>query len=172
MQTMPWLTFEQSILVLAGVGVGLALGYFLFPTMRQAKRLRIENERLRAEHERYVGEVGEHFLRTADLVGEMTKSYAAVYDHLAGGARRFCDDRLAEKALAFSPLAKALEPAMDAGAQTEAPPAVAAEGTRAPAENRAPAAEPADATDSAPAADSADEESQAQEPAMPRAAAG
>ncbi len=93
------LVFTYAVLVAIGIGLGLTLGYFLFPSMRQAKRLREELESLRREHDIYKAGVSEHFQKTADLVGEMTKSYAAVYDHLAGGARRFCGDEIGEKAL-------------------------------------------------------------------------
>lgn len=101
--SLPILSAFNAALLVIGVGVGLALGYFLFPAMRQAKRLRAELDGLRLEHDTYKAGVAEHFEKTADLVGEMTKSYAAVYDHLAGGARRFCGDTVAGKALAFAP---------------------------------------------------------------------
>jgi|GEM_PF-2009964 len=108
----------EAALVALGIALGLAIGYFAFPKMRQAKQLRDELDRLRSEHETYKSGVSEHFEKTADLVGEMTKSYAAVYDHLAGGARRFCGDALADKALAFGPqLATLGKP--DGGASTE-----------------------------------------------------
>lgn len=88
-------------LLAIGTGLGLLVGYFAFPIMRQAKRLRAELEQLRQEHETYKADVKEHFRQTADLVGEMTRTYATVYDHLAGGARRFCGDALDDNALVF-----------------------------------------------------------------------
>jgi len=98
--TTSWLTVTEAVLLGGGIATGLLLGYFMFPTMRQARRLRIELEQARHEQERFRASVSEHFLKTADLVGEMTRSYAAVYDHLAGGARRFCDDAPAAQRLA------------------------------------------------------------------------
>jgi len=88
-------------LVVAALCLGLVLGYFLSPVVRKAGRLRAELDDLRKEHEAYKAGVKEHFRETADLVGEMTKTYAAVYDHLAGGARHFCGDGFDENALVF-----------------------------------------------------------------------
>lgn len=133
----PTLSIVDVAVLAIGICLGLTLGYFAFPAIRQARRLREELESLRREHETYKAGVSEHFQKTADLVGEMTKSYAAVYDHLAGGARRFCGDALADNALAFGPqltiLAKpeSETPAADDGVVIE---------TRASAEEEAPAA--------------------------------
>lgn len=148
--SMTWLSPTQALFVAIGIGAGLVFGYFMFPTMRQAKRRIIELEQARQdadlvrqeldqttvelsqarveleqaredldqvraeldaarhEHDRYRGSVSDHFVKTADLVGEMTRSYAAVYDHLAGGAQLFCGDAVAGKAVAFGPSPAAL----------------------------------------------------------------
>ena len=98
------------VLVVVGILLGAAGGYLAFPQIREAKRLRVQFEALMQEHESYKSSVNSHFRKTADLVGEMTKSYAAVYDHLAVGARRFCDDSSADSKLAFEPLPGALAP--------------------------------------------------------------
>ena len=147
---MTWLSPIQALFVAIGIGAGLVFGYFMFPTMRQAKRRIIELEQARQdadlvrqeldqttlelsqtrveleqaredldqtraeldaarrEHDRYKGSVSDHFVKTADLVGEMTRSYAAVYDHLAGGAQLFCGDAVAGKAVTFGPSPAAL----------------------------------------------------------------
>jgi len=127
--------FLHVLLVVVGIAIGVAGGYFGFPAIREAKRLREQLEHLLQEHESYKAAVNAHFRKTADLVGQMTKSYAAIYDHLAGGARRFCDDAEAETRLPFGPLPEALgSPEIEA--------AEVAEG--ASAEQAAEAAEPAE----------------------------
>lgn len=147
---MTWLSPTQALFVAIGIGAGLVFGYFMFPTMRQAKRriieleqarqdadlvrqeldqttvelsqarveleqaredldqVRAELEAARREHDHYKGSVSDHFVKTADLVGEMTRTYAAVYDHLAGGAQLFCGDAVAGKPVAFGPSPAAL----------------------------------------------------------------
>jgi uncharacterized membrane-anchored protein YhcB (DUF1043 family) len=160
---MTWLSSTQALLLAIGIGAGLVFGYFMFPTMRQAKRRIIELEQARQdadlvrqeldhttqelsqarveleqaredldqaraeldaarrEHDRYKGSVSDHFVKTADLVGEMTRSYAAVYDHLAGGAQLFCGDAVAGKAVVFGPSPAALaSPAQTTSVDPEA----------------------------------------------------
>ncbi|HYC00827.1 MAG TPA: DUF1043 family protein [Candidatus Limnocylindrales bacterium] len=92
---------SEVLLVIGGVALGAVLAFFLLPARREAKRLRAELEQARAEHEEYKSGVSDHFVKTAELVGELTKSYAAVYDHLAGGAQKFCTD-FQDKALTFA----------------------------------------------------------------------
>ena len=113
-----WLSMMNVVLVVAGIAIGLAAGHFASPAVRQAKRLRIQLEQLLQEHETYKSSVNAHFRKTADLVGDMTKSYAAVYNHLAGGARNFCDDAGAGTKVPFGPLPEALaSPVIDAATE-------------------------------------------------------
>ncbi|HYC56850.1 MAG TPA: DUF1043 family protein [Candidatus Binatia bacterium] len=91
---------SEVLLLIGGIALGVVLGFFLLPARREAKRLRLELEQTRAEHEEYKSGVSAHFVKTAELVGEMTKSYAAVYDHLAGGAQKFCTE-VPDTALTF-----------------------------------------------------------------------
>ncbi len=111
------------VALVVGLAIGALAGSKWSPAVAQAKLLREELERLRKEHDGYRASVNAHFRKTADLVGQMTKSYAAVYDHLAGGARRFCDDEAGDGQLAFSPLPGSLaapDIEADAGPSTEA----------------------------------------------------
>ena len=155
---MALLSSTQALALAGGIAAGLVLGYFMFPTMRQAKRLVLEVEQVRADldstrgdlettrqeldatsrdlsharlelersreeleearagHERWRESVSDHFVKTADLVGEMTRSYAAVYDHLASGAQRFAGEAFASRAVDFGPSPAALHaPAAEAG---------------------------------------------------------
>jgi len=108
METGSWFSVMNLVLVVAGAALGAAAGHFLSPSIGEAKRLRDELDRMLREHETYKASVDAHFRKTADLVGQMTKSYAAVYDHLAGGARTFCDDSGPGNKLPFEPLPGAL----------------------------------------------------------------
>ena len=104
MDTASWFTGMNVVLVVSGMAIGMVAGYFASPAIGQARFLRLELDRLLKEHESYKGSVNAHFRKTADLVGQMTKSYAAVYDHLAGGARTFCEDAGGGQKLPFGPL--------------------------------------------------------------------
>jgi len=73
-----------------GVALGLLLGRFVLPGRREIKRLRGEIEQLGREHAEYRGRVAGHFEKTGALIGQMTASYKAVYDHLADGAQDLC----------------------------------------------------------------------------------
>jgi uncharacterized membrane-anchored protein YhcB (DUF1043 family) len=90
----------EVLMLIGGIALGLLLGYFVLPSRREAKRLREELDQLRTQHEEYKSGVSQHFVKTAELVGEMTRSYAAVYDHLAGGAQKFCTE-VPDQALTF-----------------------------------------------------------------------
>jgi uncharacterized membrane-anchored protein YhcB (DUF1043 family) len=125
-------TMMNVLLLAAGVVIGLVAGYLAFPAIREAKRLRVELDRTLQEQESYKASVNSHFRKTAELVGEMTRSYAAVYDHLATGARNFCDEA-GDPQLPFAPLPGALaSPVIETAAveepAAEAPPADTATG--------------------------------------------
>jgi uncharacterized membrane-anchored protein YhcB (DUF1043 family) len=110
MDAASWFSLMNVVLVVAGIAIGLAVGFLASPAIGKAKRLRAELDRTLQEHEAYKASVNAHFRKTADLVGQMTRSYAAVYDHLAGGARQFCDEGGAETKVPFGPSPDALAP--------------------------------------------------------------
>lgn len=56
-------------------------------------------KRVRAELEEYRLEVKEHFVQTAELVNNLTRSYKAVYDHLESGAYGLVGDEALRKEL-------------------------------------------------------------------------
>ena len=81
-------------LLVVGLVLGLVAGNFALPSVRRARRLQTEIETLRGEQERYQYQVTEHFQTTAVLLGDLTSSYKAVYEHLASGARSLSDPAL------------------------------------------------------------------------------
>ena len=115
-------TGMNAMALVLGIAIGLVAGYLLFPAIREAKVLREQLDRTLKEHEDYKASVNTHFRKTADLVGQMTRSYAAVYDHLATGARTFCGDESAGPEVPFGPLPGTLaSPVIEAKAEPAAP---------------------------------------------------
>lgn len=92
-----------SVVVFAGGALaGFLLGLFLLPSPQEVKRLQAEIEDLETKLAEYKDSVTDHFRKTSQLVGEMTRSYKAVYDHLATGARELCDAPPTDNVLEFS----------------------------------------------------------------------
>lgn len=91
-----------GILVFAGgFAVGLLFAMFALPAGRRAKALEAELEQTKKTHDAYREEVTGHFQKSSELFADMTQSYKAVYDHLAGGAQELCDPPDPGKAVAF-----------------------------------------------------------------------
>ena len=87
--------------ILGGIGAYLFRGRY-----DQTARLQEELRELRKRFSDYRDQVSGHFMRTSELVQEMTQSYRAVYEHLASGAQELCDEELATPGL------DALEPSL------------------------------------------------------------
>ena len=72
--------------ILLGLGLGSVLTYTITSRNRQNQNLQAELDQLATRFTEYREQVGSHFMQTSDLVQEMTRSYRAVYEHLANGA--------------------------------------------------------------------------------------
>jgi hypothetical protein len=107
---------------LLGVLLGLVLGRLFLPGPREVKRLQAELDRLRREQTEYQGRVAGHFHKTGELIGQMTASYKAVYDHLADGAQSLCAAEALPKP-AFSVPRLIVDETVSIGAQGAAAPA-------------------------------------------------
>ena len=83
--------------------VGSILGFAFFTLRyRNSKRLKDLQSKLdekTEELEVYREDVSDHFLKTAELVDNLTQSYKAVYDHLEGGAYQLIGDEKFRKQL-------------------------------------------------------------------------
>ena len=83
--------------------VGSILGFAFFTlryrNSRRLKKLQEELDAKTEEMEIYREDVSEHFLKTAELVDNLTQSYKAVYDHLEGGAYELVGDEKFRKQL-------------------------------------------------------------------------
>jgi uncharacterized membrane-anchored protein YhcB (DUF1043 family) len=86
-------SFAHTLITfLGGLIVGGLLVWLLLPARRNLRRL--EQEKLKAEDElkNYRADVDRHFVRTAELVNDMTQAYRAVHEQLAQGAVALCSE--------------------------------------------------------------------------------
>ena len=76
--------------------IGLVLGcmatYLAIARYGRTRELQQELNQLKDHFTDYRDQVTRHFMRTSELVQEMTQSYRAVYEHLANGAQHLCGD--------------------------------------------------------------------------------
>ena len=76
--------------LLLGIGLGAIITYALVSRNSRTHKLQREMDQLAERFTDYRDQVGQHFMHTSDLVKEMTRSYRAVYEHLATGAHHLC----------------------------------------------------------------------------------
>lgn len=89
-----WLWVVVALLIGALLG-GLVV--YLLARRRWADAVR--SAELQRQLDEYRQEVGDHFVETAELVNNLTRSYKAVYDHLEQGAYRLVDEETLRKQL-------------------------------------------------------------------------
>jgi uncharacterized membrane-anchored protein YhcB (DUF1043 family) len=78
--------------VLIGILLGSIITYLLIARNRKTHELQLELNQLTERFAEYRDQVTQHFMRTSELVQEMTRSYRDVYEHLASGAQHLCGD--------------------------------------------------------------------------------
>jgi uncharacterized membrane-anchored protein YhcB (DUF1043 family) len=109
---------------LLGGGVGCIFAYLLFARNGRTRQLQLELNQLTERFTDYRDQVTQHFMRTSELVQEMTHSYRSVYEHLASGAQHLCgeqpetttlDHRESEQLAAAAGTAGAMRDDTDAG---------------------------------------------------------
>lgn len=76
--------------VLIGILLGSIATYLLVARNRRTHELQLELNQLTERFTEYRDQVTQHFMRTSELVQEMTRSYRDVYEHLAAGAQNLC----------------------------------------------------------------------------------
>lgn len=87
-----WLT---GILFTAlGAVAGSAITYLVVARHGRTRKLQEELDQLKDRFTDYRDQVTQHFMRTSELVQEMTQSYRAVYEHLALGAQNLCGGQI------------------------------------------------------------------------------
>ena len=86
-----WIVGILSFLL--GGGVGCIVAYLMFARNRRTQHLQLELSQLNERFTDYRDQVTQHFMRTSELVQEMTHSYRSVYEHLASGAQHLCGEQ-------------------------------------------------------------------------------
>ena len=84
--------------LIAGLIGGLAAGILTVLLIQKFRKPQGFRE-LERQHKKLQEEVAEHFIRTADLVNDMTDSYKRVFDHLNEGANRMVEPQLLRERL-------------------------------------------------------------------------
>lgn len=77
---------------LLGTVIGCIVTYSVVARNNRTHQLQIELNELTSDFRDYRDQVTHHFMRTSELVQEMTHSYRSVYEHLASGAQHLCGD--------------------------------------------------------------------------------
>ena len=77
---------------LLGTVIGCILTYTIVGRNNRTHQLQVELNELTEDFRGYRDQVTNHFMRTSELVQEMTHSYRSVYEHLAKGAQHLCGD--------------------------------------------------------------------------------
>nr|VFK45422.1 MAG: hypothetical protein BECKTC1821E_GA0114239_104814 [Candidatus Kentron sp. TC]VFK47858.1 MAG: hypothetical protein BECKTC1821D_GA0114238_10533 [Candidatus Kentron sp. TC]VFK59509.1 MAG: hypothetical protein BECKTC1821F_GA0114240_103418 [Candidatus Kentron sp. TC] len=85
-----WFFGIGTAALIAGMGLGMLIAYFLLPGAKRAKALQKDLDNMTAEFARYRERVAEHFSKTANLFHDLTTQYRGLYDHLASGAQDLC----------------------------------------------------------------------------------
>ncbi len=89
-QTSLWVIGILCLLI--GAVLGCMITYALMARNGRTHQLQIELNQLKDNFRDYRDQVTHHFMRSSQLVQEMTQSYRSVYEHLASGAQRLCGE--------------------------------------------------------------------------------
>ncbi|MEA2079333.1 MAG: DUF1043 family protein [Pseudomonadota bacterium] len=73
-----------------GIACGIGIAYLMLGNRRRTQELQDKLDTLQQEFDSYHDQVGQHFLKTSELVQNMTESYRDVYEHLATGSQALC----------------------------------------------------------------------------------
>jgi uncharacterized membrane-anchored protein YhcB (DUF1043 family) len=88
--TLLWVIGAGALALIAGIAVGYALRGRV--AREREAELRGEASVVRDRYDVHRRRVTEHFSRCSDLFRDLTRSHAALYAHLAKGAREFCPE--------------------------------------------------------------------------------
>jgi uncharacterized membrane-anchored protein YhcB (DUF1043 family) len=92
------LTWLASAIVFA---VGGSAGFFIARQIKDKRTLELEKqlEATQSKLTQYQDDVNNHFLKTSLLFNKLTDNYREVYEHLATGAQKLCNDKPLTRAL-------------------------------------------------------------------------
>jgi uncharacterized membrane-anchored protein YhcB (DUF1043 family) len=87
----------SSLLILAvGIGLGVLLQRYVLSRGTNMANLQKELDMLKGQQLQAKDSLQQHFVQTAGLTQDLTKSYKALYEHLASGASEFTEKPLAD----------------------------------------------------------------------------
>jgi uncharacterized membrane-anchored protein YhcB (DUF1043 family) len=87
----------SSLLIFAiGIGLGVLLQRYVLNRGTDIANLEKELDTLKGQQLQVNDSLQQHFMHTADLTQDLTNSYKALYEHLAGGASEFTQKPLAD----------------------------------------------------------------------------
>ena len=78
--------------LLLGTVLGGMITYSLMTRNSRTRQLQLQLDQLKENFQDYRDQVTQHFMRSSELVQEMTNSYRSVYEHLASGAQQLCGE--------------------------------------------------------------------------------
>lgn len=84
---------SSTVVIVIGVVVGFIAGGLVVWLLGARRHHEPTVGQLKAENERFREEVNAHFVRSAQLINELTDSYKKVFDHLSDGAERLVDPK-------------------------------------------------------------------------------
>lgn len=108
--------------LLVGVAVGALLSRLFTPETRNYRELERRLAETGASVKNYRQDVSDHYVKTANLVDELTESYRELHNHLADGASRLLDTRGVEPLMRSIPSAKHVNDIADASSTPILPP--------------------------------------------------
>ena len=85
-----WVWAIGLITFACGIACGIGITYMMPGNRRRAQELQEKLQSLQQEFDSYHDQVGQHFLKTSELVQKMTESYRDVYEHLSTGSQALC----------------------------------------------------------------------------------
>jgi len=85
-----WAWAVGLISLTIGIACGIGIAYLMPGNRRHTQELQDKLQSLQQEFDSYHDQVGQHFLKTSELVQNMTESYRDVYEHLATGSQVLC----------------------------------------------------------------------------------
>lgn len=81
---------QMALLFVGGALLGFLVAYIAFAGPRSQRVLKKERDDAINQFKAHQEKVDQHFLRTAELVNQLTFSYRAVHEQLSEGARSLC----------------------------------------------------------------------------------
>jgi len=85
-----WVWIIGLITFACGIACGIGIAYLMPGYRRRTQELQEKLQSLQQEFDNYHDQVGQHFLKTSELVQKMTESYRDVYEHLSTGSQALC----------------------------------------------------------------------------------